>query len=78
MNIVYEALLCICSDELFYKLWYIYLLEQKLFSNAEIEFINTGGWLVKRYKATQEITNVALSSNMAGIIYRDKIEIINL
>lgn len=45
---------------------------------TEIEFINTGGWLVKRYKATQEITNVALSSNMAGIIYRDKIEIINL
>ncbi len=40
MNIVYEALLCICSDELFYRLWYIYLLEQKLFSNAEIEFIN--------------------------------------
>ena len=45
---------------------------------TEIEFINTGGWLVKRYKATQEITNVTLSSNMAGIIYRDKIEIINL
>ena len=40
MNIVYEALLCICSDYLFYRLWYIYLFEQKLFSNAEIEFIN--------------------------------------
>ncbi len=45
---------------------------------TEIEFINTGGWLVKRYKAAQEITNITLSSNMAGIIYRDKIEIINL
>ena len=45
---------------------------------TEIEFINTGGWLVKRYKATQEITNITLSSNMAGIIYRDRIEIINL
>ena len=45
---------------------------------TEIEFINTGGWLAKRYKATQEITNITLSSNMAGIIYRDRIEIINL
>ena len=44
----------------------------------EIEFINTGGWLVKRYKATQEITNITLSSSIAGIIYRDRIEIINL
>lgn len=45
---------------------------------TEIEFINTGGWLAKRYKASQEITNITLSSNMAGIIYRDRIEIINL
>ena len=45
---------------------------------TEIEFINTGGWLVKRYKATQEITNITLSSSIAGIIYRDRIEIINL
>ena len=43
---------------------------------TEIEFINTGGWLVKRYKATQEITDVAISGNLAGIIYRDKVEII--
>ena len=45
---------------------------------TEIEFINTGGWLVKRYVANQEITNVAVSDSIAGIIYRDKIEIINL
>ena len=45
---------------------------------TEIEFINTGGWLVKRYKAEQEITNIVLSGNVAGIIYRDKIEIVNL
>jgi hypothetical protein len=45
---------------------------------TEIEFINTGGWLVKRYIANQEITNIVVSDNMAGIIYRDKIEIINL
>ena len=45
---------------------------------TEVEFINTDGWLVKRYIANQEITNVAMSNNIAGIIYRDKIEIINL
>ena len=45
---------------------------------TEIEFINTGGWLVKRYIANQEITNVVVSNSIAVIIYRDKIEIINL
>lgn len=45
---------------------------------TEIEFINTDGWLVKRYIANQEITNVVVSDSIAGIIYRDRIEIINL
>ncbi len=45
---------------------------------TEIEFINTNGWLVKRYIANQEITDIVLSESMAGIIYRDSIEIINL
>ena len=45
---------------------------------TEVEFINTGGWLVKRYIAGQEVTNVTVSNNIAGIIYRDKVEIINL
>lgn len=45
---------------------------------TEVEFINTGGWLVKRYVANQEITNIVVSNNIAGIVYRDKIEIIDL
>lgn len=45
---------------------------------SEVEFINTSGWLIKRYKAEQEITNIVISNSIAGIIYRDKIEIINL
>ncbi len=45
---------------------------------TEVEFVNTGGWLVKRYVANQEITNIVVSNSLAGIIYRDKIEIINL
>ncbi len=45
---------------------------------TEIEFINTEGWLVKRYIAKQEITNIVVSDSIAGIIYRDRIEIVNL
>ena len=45
---------------------------------SEVEFINTNGWLLKRYTAEQEITSIVLSSSIAGIVYRDKIEIINL
>ena len=45
---------------------------------TEVEFINTSGWLVKRYVANQEVTNVTVSNSIAGIIYRDKVEIISL
>ncbi len=45
---------------------------------SEVEFINTSGWLLKRYIAEQEVTNIVLSNSIAGIVYRDKIEIINL
>lgn len=45
---------------------------------TEVEFINTDGWLVKRYIANQEITNIIVSNNIAGVIYRDKIEVIDL
>ena len=45
---------------------------------TEMEFINTNGWLVKRYIGSQEITKVVLSNSIAGIVYRDRIEIINL
>ena len=43
---------------------------------TEVEFISTDGWLVKRYVENQEITNFVVSDSLAGIIYRDKIEII--
>ncbi len=45
---------------------------------SEVEFVNTSGWLVKKYIADQEITSIVLSNSIAGIVYRDKIEIINL
>ena len=44
----------------------------------EIEFINTSGWLLKRYSSSQEVQDVVIGSNIAGIVYKDKVEIINL
>ena len=44
---------------------------------SEIEFLNTDGWLVKRFISKQEITNLVISNSIAGIVYRDKIEIVN-
>lgn len=45
---------------------------------SEVEFINTSGWLIKRYKSLQEVRNVILSDVIAAVVYRDRIEIINL
>lgn len=44
----------------------------------EADFINTSGWLIKSYSSSQEIQNIIIGNNIAGIIYTDKVEIINL
>ncbi len=58
----------------------IYTNEKKIALNlgTEIEFINTNGNLIKRYIANQEITNIVLSNELTGIVYRNKIEIVKL
>ncbi|HBC84094.1 MAG TPA: hypothetical protein DCZ30_01175 [Clostridiales bacterium] len=45
---------------------------------SEVHFIGTNGWLIKKYSSTQEIKDIVIGENLAGIIYRDKIEIISL
>ena len=45
---------------------------------TELHIINTNGWLMKKYISKQEINNVVISDKIAGIIYRDIIEIIDL
>lgn len=45
---------------------------------SEVQFIGTNGWLIKKYSSTQEIKDIVLTNNLAGIVYRDKIEFINL
>lgn len=45
---------------------------------TEAQFINTNGWLQKKYNSKQEIPEIVLGTSIAGILYRDRIEIINL
>lgn len=45
---------------------------------TEVEFIETNGWLVKRYNSKQEVRNIVIGDGVAGVIYRDRIELINL
>lgn len=45
---------------------------------SEVHFVGTNGWLQKKYTLTQEIKNIVISEKFAGIIYRNKVEIVNL
>lgn len=45
---------------------------------TEIYFVKTNGMLIKKYTSNQEITNVMITNNIAIIIYKDRIEVINL
>lgn len=44
----------------------------------EIKFINTSGWLIKDYTSSQDVQGIAIANGLAGVIYRDRVEIINL
>ena len=41
-------------------------------------FINNNGWLIKEYKSSKEIQKIVLAKNIAGIVSKNKIEIIPL
>lgn len=45
---------------------------------SEVHFINTNGWLIKKYVSEQEIKNIVISDKIAGVVYKDKIDIVNL
>lgn len=47
-------------------------------TGTEVLFVDTNGWLKKRYLSTQEITDIVLAEQIAIIVYKDKVEIINL
>jgi len=58
----------------------IYSNEQKIAINtgSEIHFIGLNGWLIKKYDSYNEIKNIILGDSIAGIIYKDKIKIIEI
>ena len=45
---------------------------------SEIHFVDTNGWLIKKYTSNQEVRKIVISNEVAGIIYRNKIEVIKL
>ena len=45
---------------------------------TEIYFINTKGWLKKKYIANEEVRNIIVSDRIAAIIFKDKVEILIL
>lgn len=44
----------------------------------EVQVINSNGWLLKKYMSSKQISNVVVGDTIVGIIYKNKIEIINL
>lgn len=44
----------------------------------EVQIVNNNGWLLKKYTSSKEIKNLVLGNSIAGIIYKNKIEIIEL
>lgn len=44
----------------------------------EVEFVNTSGWLKKRYYSEQEVQDIVIGNGLAGIVFSDRVEIVNL
>ena len=45
-------------------------------TGSELHFVALNGWLIKKCSSTSEINNIILGDSVAGITYKDKIEII--
>lgn len=45
---------------------------------TEVRIVNAKGMLIKKYKSKQEIKGLAMGDSICGIIYKDKIELINI
>lgn len=45
---------------------------------SEVYILNTNGWLLKKYTSEQEVKELIISDGLIGIVYRDKIELINV
>lgn len=47
-------------------------------TGSEVHFIGLNGWLIKKYDSYNQINNIILGDTVAGIIYKNKIEIIEI
>ncbi|MCL2354339.1 MAG: DUF5711 family protein [Oscillospiraceae bacterium] len=45
---------------------------------TEVLFINTNGWLVRRYRSSQEVQGVVMCDGIAAIVHRNRLEIVSL
>lgn len=45
---------------------------------GEVRVIGANGWLIKTYKTNSEIQDIVLGDSIMGIVYNNKIEVINL
>lgn len=56
----------------------LYAYNEKIAINtgSEIHFIGLNGWLLKKYNSSSEINTIVLGDNIAGVVYKDKVEIV--
>lgn len=56
----------------------LYAYNEKIAINlgSEIHFIGLNGWLLKKYNSSSEINYIILGDSVAGIVYKNKIEIV--
>lgn len=45
---------------------------------SQVDFINTNGWLIKKYVSEREVKDIVIAESIAGIVYKDKVEIANI
>jgi hypothetical protein len=45
---------------------------------SEIQFITTNGWLTRKYTSGKEVKDILLGDKIAGILYKDRIDVVNL
>ncbi len=45
---------------------------------TEAYFLDTNGWLIKKYDSSTQINDIVVGTGIVGIVYSDRLEIINL
>lgn len=44
----------------------------------EVQIINSSGWQIKKYTSSKQIKSLVIGESIAGVVYKNKIEIINI